>query len=49
MRTPVPGICAAGNVRQGSPHRAAGAMGDGATAAAAVERYLATGAWRESA
>ncbi|HWE17261.1 MAG TPA: FAD-dependent oxidoreductase [Hyphomicrobiaceae bacterium] len=48
LRTPVPGICAAGNVRQGSPHRAAGAMGDGATAAASAERYLATGAWRES-
>ncbi len=49
LRTPAPGICAAGNVRQGSPHRAAGAMGDGATAAAAVERYLKTGEWRESA
>jgi thioredoxin reductase len=45
MRTPVKGICAAGNVRQGSPHRAAGAMGDGATAAIALDRYLATGVW----
>ena len=49
MRTAVPGICAAGNARQGSPHRAAAAMGDGATAAAALERYLATGEWRGSA
>jgi thioredoxin reductase (NADPH) len=49
MRTAAKGICAAGNVRQGSPHRAAGAMGDGATAAIALDRYLATGAWRDSA
>jgi thioredoxin reductase (NADPH) len=45
LRTPVQGICAAGNVRQGSPHRAAGAMGDGAAAAVALDRYLATGVW----
>lgn len=45
MRTPVPGLSAAGNVRQSSPHRAAAAMGDGVTAAVAVERYLATGDW----
>jgi thioredoxin reductase (NADPH) len=49
MRTAAKGICAAGNVRQGSPHRAAGAMGDGASAAIALDRYLATGAWRDSA
>ena len=49
MRTPVKGICAAGNVRQGSPHRAAGAMGDGAAAAVAIDRYLATGTWRDDA
>jgi thioredoxin reductase (NADPH) len=49
MRTPAPGLCAAGNVRQGSPHRAVAAMGDGATAAAAIDRYLATGEWREPA
>ncbi len=47
MRTPAPGVCAAGNVRRGSPHRAAGAMGDGATAAAALDGYLATGEWRD--
>ena len=45
MRTPVKGLTAAGNVRQGSPHRAASAMGDGASAAVALERYLATGEW----
>jgi thioredoxin reductase (NADPH) len=47
MRTPAKGICAAGNVRLGSPHRAAGAMGDGIAAAVAIDRYLATGAWRD--
>ena len=49
MRTSAQGICAAGNVRQGSPHRAAGAMGDGAAAAVALDRYLTTGAWRDGA
>jgi thioredoxin reductase (NADPH) len=47
MRTPARGICAAGNVRQSSAHRAAGAMGDGAAAAVALDRYLATGEWRD--
>ncbi len=46
MRTQARGLCAAGNVRAGSPHRAAGAMGDGATAATALDRYLSTGEWR---
>jgi thioredoxin reductase (NADPH) len=46
-RTALPGLCAAGNVRGGSSHRAAGAMGDGAAAAVAVGRYLATGEWGE--
>ena len=45
MRSPVKGLAAAGNVRQGSPHRAAAAMGDGAAAAVALDRYLAAGAW----
>jgi thioredoxin reductase (NADPH) len=49
MRTPARGICAAGNVRQGSSHRAAGAIGDGATAAIALDCYLATGIWRDGA
>ncbi|HZF17527.1 MAG TPA: FAD-dependent oxidoreductase [Steroidobacteraceae bacterium] len=47
MRTRAAGLCAAGNVREGSPHRAAAAMGDGATAAFAIDRYLATGRWRD--
>lgn len=47
MRTPLKGLAAAGNVRQGSPHRAAAAMGDGAAAAVALDRYLATGEWRD--
>ncbi|HEX6000734.1 MAG TPA: FAD-dependent oxidoreductase [Hyphomicrobiaceae bacterium] len=46
MRTPERGVCAAGNVRHGSPHRVTGAMGDGAAAAAAIDRYLSTGEWR---
>ena len=48
MRTAAKGICAAGNVREASPHRASGAMGDGADAAIALDRYLATGEWREA-
>jgi thioredoxin reductase (NADPH) len=47
MRTQARGICAAGNVREASPHRAAGAMGDGAAAATAIDRYLTTGEWRD--
>ena len=47
MRSPVKGLAAAGNVRQDSPHRAAAAMGDGVAAAVALDRYLATGAWRD--
>jgi thioredoxin reductase (NADPH) len=45
MRTELPGICAAGTVRSHSPHRAASAAGDGASAAVALDRYLADGAW----
>jgi thioredoxin reductase (NADPH) len=47
MRTAVPGICAAGTVRAGSACRAAGAAGDGATAAIAIDRYLTDGVWRD--
>ncbi len=47
MRAAARGICAAGNVRQFSPHRAASAMGDGAAAALAVDRYLAAGDWAD--
>ncbi len=48
LRTASRGVCAAGNVRADSPRRAAAAMGDGATAAAAIDRYLATGHWRDA-
>jgi thioredoxin reductase (NADPH) len=47
MRTELVGVCAAGNVRAQSPHRAVSAAGDGANAAVAVDRYLADGSWRE--
>jgi thioredoxin reductase (NADPH) len=46
LRSTARGICAVGNVREGAPHRAAGAIGDGATAALALGRYLQTGEWR---
>ncbi len=45
LRTSAKGLFAAGNVRAGNSWRAAGAMGDGANAAVAADRYLATGAW----
>ena len=45
MRTGLLGVCAAGNVRSQSPFRAVSAAGDGASAAVAVDRYLAGGAW----
>jgi thioredoxin reductase (NADPH) len=48
MRTRAAGLCAAGNVRESSPHRAAAAMGDGATAAVAIDTYLASGRWRDA-
>jgi len=46
LRATARGVCAAGNVRAGSSHRAAGAMGDGAAAATALDHYLETGEWR---
>jgi thioredoxin reductase (NADPH) len=46
MRTELAGICAAGNVRSHSAHRAVSAAGDGAAAAMAVDRYLMDGTWR---
>jgi thioredoxin reductase (NADPH) len=48
MRTELTGVCAAGNIRQQSPYRAASAAGDGAAAAVAVDRYLTDGTWRDS-
>lgn len=40
METEVPGIFAAGNIREDSPMRIASAIGDGATAAIAAERFI---------
>jgi thioredoxin reductase (NADPH) len=45
MRTSAKGIFAAGNLRSGNGWRAAGAMGDGASAAVAASTYLDSGAW----
>ncbi len=45
MRTAVPGILAAGDVRAQSARLLAASAGDGATAAMAAVRYLRTGAW----
>jgi thioredoxin reductase (NADPH) len=48
MRSTLKGVCAAGSVRLGSAGRAAGSAGDGAAAAVAIDRYLATGVWTDS-
>ena len=45
MRTIVPGILAAGDVRCESSRQLVSAAGDGATAALAAVRYLRTGEW----
>lgn len=45
LRSSAKGILAAGNVRSGNSWRAAGAMGDGTTAALSAEAYLAAGEW----
>jgi thioredoxin reductase (NADPH) len=47
MRTSLHGVCAIGNVRQHASYRAAGAMGDAAAAAMALDRYLKSGEWGE--
>jgi thioredoxin reductase (NADPH) len=47
MRSELIGVCAAGTVRSQSPCRAVSAAGDGASAAIAVDRYLADGVWRD--
>lgn len=44
METEIPGILAAGDVRSGSPRQVASAVGDGATAAIAAQRFLQRGA-----
>ena len=46
MRSDAPGLFAAGTVRSGAAGRAAAAVGDGAVAAIAADRYLKDGAWR---
>src|SRR6185312_11660929 len=46
MRTAVPGILAAGDVRGESARQLISAAGDGATAALAAIHYLRTGQWR---
>jgi len=48
MRTAVPGILAAGDVRCESSRQLVSAAGDGATAALAAVRYLRTGEWKGS-
>ena len=47
-RTEHAGLCAAGNIRAGSSHRAGGALRDGSRAAAALDRWLADGIWRDA-
>jgi len=46
LRTRLPGLLAAGTVRAGAVGRAAAASGDGAAAAVAADRFLATREWR---
>jgi thioredoxin reductase (NADPH) len=45
MRTAIPGILAAGDIRCESSRQLVSAAGDGATAALAAVRYLQTGEW----
>ena len=45
MRTPVPGVLAAGDLRRDSARQVVSSAGDGATAALAAVRYLRTGRW----
>jgi thioredoxin reductase (NADPH) len=45
MRTALPGLLAAGDLRADSARQAVTAAGDGATAAFAADAFLATGAW----
>src|SRR4029450_7858350 len=47
MRTALPGVLAAGDVRGDSARQLIAAAGDGATAALAAIRYLHTGQWKD--
>jgi len=47
MRTGTTGVFAAGTVRSNASARAVSSAGDGATAAIAIDRYLASGIWCE--
>jgi thioredoxin reductase (NADPH) len=47
MRTAVPGVLAAGDVRGDSARQLISAAGDGATAGLAAVHYVRTGQWRE--
>lgn len=47
MATPLPGIFAAGDIRQHSARQVVSAAGDGATAAIAAERYIHSRDWPE--
>ncbi len=47
MRTPKPGLFAAGDIRQSSASQLVSAAGDGATAAIAAQRYIEGRAWEE--
>jgi thioredoxin reductase (NADPH) len=47
MRTELPGLLAAGDVRVESAMQAVSVAGDGATAAVAAHRYLRDGVWQD--
>jgi thioredoxin reductase (NADPH) len=46
LRTELPGVLAAGDLRSDTLFQAASAAGDGAAAAKAAHRYLSDGIWR---
>ena len=45
MRTPLPGLLAAGDIRQSSAAQLVSAAGDGATAVIAAHRYIESHEW----